>query len=104
MITATALNMRVADERTIHCAACKRSVEAEFSSVQGVRTAKADHETQLIEVNLDNADAVDSLRGGTYLQACPRRADLRGRGLIAGENPEHDRVRPALAAYLTLKR
>ena len=57
MLTATSLKMRVTGERTIHCAACERAVEAELSSVQGVREARADHETQLIEVNLDSADA-----------------------------------------------
>lgn len=57
MITATALIMRVTGERTIHCAACEHAVEAELSSVQGVREAKADHETQLIEVNLDTENA-----------------------------------------------
>ncbi len=57
MVTATGLKMRVTGERTIHCAARERSVEAELSSVQGVHAAKTDHETQLIEVNLDSADA-----------------------------------------------
>ena len=63
MIDNAILRLRVTGERTIHCAACERTVEASVGSLPGVQSVRADHETQLIEVKLEPVRAdIESVR------------------------------------------
>ncbi len=47
--------LMVEGERTMHCGGCSGSVEFALSQLQGVTRVKADHKTQLIEIEADQS-------------------------------------------------
>lgn len=49
--------LKVKGDHKIHCAGCAKSVKLGLSTLPGVKTVQADHETQLIEVSADAEQA-----------------------------------------------
>ena len=45
--------LRVVGEQTIHCAGCERTIQMTLSRLPGVQEVKADHRTQLVEVEVE---------------------------------------------------
>ncbi len=45
--------VKVVGEQTIHCSGCENAIQMGLSRLPGVKKVKADHKTQLVEVNAD---------------------------------------------------
>jgi copper chaperone CopZ len=46
------LNLEIMGEQTMHCSGCERTVQFTLARVPGVRSVKANHKTQTIEIDL----------------------------------------------------
>jgi copper chaperone CopZ len=48
------INLRVNGEQKIHCASCENSIQRALTMLPGVKSVKADHHAQQIDVSLDS--------------------------------------------------
>ena len=62
--------LKVVGKQTIHCGGCENAIRMSLSQLPGVKWARADHKTQLVEVS---ADAMQ-----TNLQIIRERLDWMG--------------------------
>ena len=46
------IELKVVGERTLHCAGCEQTAEFALSRMPGVKSVKADHKAQTIQVSL----------------------------------------------------
>ena len=46
------LKLKVVGKQTLHCAGCERTAEFTLSRLPGVKSVKADHKAQTIQVSL----------------------------------------------------
>ncbi len=54
MANGQTISLKVTGDQTIHCASCENAIQRAVSMLPGVRSVKANHRTQRIEVNLDS--------------------------------------------------
>lgn len=53
-MTVEKIELKVVGERTIHCNGCERTIERDLSQVPGVVRVEPSHETQRIQLALDD--------------------------------------------------
>jgi len=51
------LTFKVVGPQSLHCSGCERTVQFTLSRLPGVRQVKANHRTQLIELQVESAAA-----------------------------------------------
>lgn len=51
------MKLKVVGDHTMHCSGCENTVKFTLSRLPGVREVKADHRSQLIEIELDPDEA-----------------------------------------------
>ncbi len=52
------LNLKVVGQHTLHCSGCERTAEFTLSRLPGVKSVKADHKAQTIQISLAS-DEID---------------------------------------------
>ncbi len=51
------LKLKVVGKQTLHCAGCERTAEFTLSRLPGVKSVKADHKAQTIQVTMISGDS-----------------------------------------------
>ncbi len=46
------LKLKVTGQQTLHCAGCERTAEVTLSRLPGVKSVKADHKVQMIQMSM----------------------------------------------------
>ncbi|MEX2442536.1 MAG: heavy-metal-associated domain-containing protein [Alkalispirochaeta sp.] len=47
------IRLRIVGETVMHCNGCEQAVKMSLSQLEGMKTVKADHTTQLVEATVD---------------------------------------------------
>ncbi len=58
------ITLRVKGAQKIHCASCENSIQRALAMLPGVKSVKADHRAQWVDVNIDSElTGLDQLKG-----------------------------------------
>ncbi|MCH7588419.1 MAG: heavy-metal-associated domain-containing protein [Chloroflexi bacterium] len=57
------LRLRVISQQNLHCAGCERTAEYTLTRIPGVKSVKANHKTQIIEVDMSlNGEDIEKVK------------------------------------------